>query len=58
MSGGIINEALWMVWKLWFQNGLRRSPRGKMPPPEPPKKANSSAKPQQPEEKDPAGKRM
>jgi dolichol-phosphate mannosyltransferase len=58
MSGGIINEALWMVWKLWFQNGLRRSPRGTMPPPEPPKKTNSSSKPQQPEEKDPAGKRM
>jgi dolichol-phosphate mannosyltransferase len=31
MSGGIINEAFWLVWRLWFQNGLRRSPR-KRPP--------------------------
>lgn len=29
MAGGIIDEAFWMVWKLWLQNGLRRSPRGK-----------------------------
>lgn len=28
MSGHIIREALIMVWKLWLQNGLRRSPRG------------------------------
>jgi len=27
MSGTIVREALWMVWKLLFQNGLRRSPR-------------------------------
>jgi dolichol-phosphate mannosyltransferase len=27
MSGHIVWEALWMVWKLWWQNGLRRSPR-------------------------------
>lgn len=27
MSGHIVREALWMVWRLWFQNGLRRSPR-------------------------------
>ena len=27
MSGKIVREALWMVWSLWFQNGLRRSPR-------------------------------
>jgi dolichol-phosphate mannosyltransferase len=26
MSGHIFWEALWMVWKLWFQNGLRRWP--------------------------------
>ena len=25
----IVQEALLMVWRLWFQNGLRRSPRGK-----------------------------
>ncbi len=27
MSRRIVWEALWMVWRLWFQNGLRRSPR-------------------------------
>jgi dolichol-phosphate mannosyltransferase len=26
MSGKIVREALGMVWRLWFQNGLRRSP--------------------------------
>ena len=26
MSRRIVFEALWMVWRLWFQNGLRRSP--------------------------------
>ena len=26
MSGNIVREALWMVWRLWFQNGLRRRP--------------------------------
>jgi dolichol-phosphate mannosyltransferase len=29
MSKAIVREALWMVWKLWFQNGLRRSPRSR-----------------------------
>jgi dolichol-phosphate mannosyltransferase len=29
MAGGIINEAFWLVWRLWLQNGLRRSPRPK-----------------------------
>ncbi|HVU28152.1 MAG TPA: polyprenol monophosphomannose synthase [Verrucomicrobiae bacterium] len=29
MAGGIVNEAFWMVWWLWLQNGLRRSPRRK-----------------------------
>lgn len=29
MSKKIVREALIMVWKLWFQNGLRRSPRRK-----------------------------
>src|SRR5882762_363363 len=33
MSGHIVREALWMVWRLWFQNGMRRRPR-----PSPPKK--------------------
>ena len=27
MSGKIVREALWMVWSLLLQNGLRRSPR-------------------------------
>lgn len=27
MSGHIVREALFMVWWLWLQNGLRRSPR-------------------------------
>jgi dolichol-phosphate mannosyltransferase len=31
MGGGIINEAFWLVWRLWLQNGLRRSPRKQMP---------------------------
>ena len=26
MSKGIVREALWMVWSLWLQNGLRRTP--------------------------------
>jgi dolichol-phosphate mannosyltransferase len=27
MSGKIVREAFWMVWRLWAQNGFRRSPR-------------------------------
>jgi dolichol-phosphate mannosyltransferase len=27
MSRKIVFEAFWMVWRLWFQNGLRRRPR-------------------------------
>ena len=27
MTGGIANEAFWLVWRLWVQNGLRRWPR-------------------------------
>ena len=29
MSSGIVGEAFWMVWRLWFQNGLRRWPRSR-----------------------------
>ena len=29
MSGKIVREALWVVWNLWLQNGLRRSPQKK-----------------------------
>lgn len=32
MSGGIVREALWMVWRLLLQNGLRRWPRSSAPP--------------------------
>ena len=32
MAGGIVNEAFWLVWRLWLQNGLRRSPRVKNKP--------------------------
>lgn len=31
MSRKIVWEALFMVWRLWMQNGLRRSPRRKPP---------------------------
>jgi len=27
MSKAIVREALWMVWKLWFENALQRHPR-------------------------------
>src|SRR6266436_1115766 len=27
MSGHIVREAFWMVWRLWLQNGMRRRPR-------------------------------
>jgi len=29
LSRGIVTEAFWMVWWLWLQNGLRRTPRQK-----------------------------
>ncbi len=29
MAGSIINEAFWLVWSLWVQNGFRRWPRRK-----------------------------
>ncbi len=32
MSKKIFREALLMVWRLWFRNGLRRSPRRSSPP--------------------------
>jgi dolichol-phosphate mannosyltransferase len=32
MSGHIVSEALFMVWRLWFQNGFRRWPRAKSKP--------------------------
>jgi dolichol-phosphate mannosyltransferase len=30
ISRNIVREALIMVWRLWLQNGLRRSPRRKI----------------------------
>ena len=36
ISGNIIREALIMVWRLWFQNGMRRTPKSPPKPPEPP----------------------
>ncbi len=32
ISKGIVNEAIWLVWRLWLQNGLRRSPPRSGPP--------------------------
>ncbi|MGH7994427.1 MAG: polyprenol monophosphomannose synthase [Limisphaerales bacterium] len=29
LTHNIINEAFWMVWRLWWQNGFRRRPRVK-----------------------------
>jgi dolichol-phosphate mannosyltransferase len=29
MAGSIISEAFWLVWRLWWQNGMRRWPRKK-----------------------------
>lgn len=49
MSGHIISEAFWMVWRLWLQNGMRRRPRAlPAPPPEmPPRQAVSLDRPTQ-----------
>ena len=45
MSGHIIREAFFMVWRLWFQNKLRRRPPvpPAEPPPPPPPKAEKPA---------------
>ena len=47
MSGHIVREALWMVWRLLFQNKLRRRPTG--PPPASPKAASPEEPKNQPE---------
>ncbi len=31
MNSAIVREALWRVWKLWFEAGLRRRPRARHP---------------------------
>ena len=43
MSGHIVREALWMVWRLLFQNNLRRRPT--VPPP----KGGLAARPSEPQ---------
>ncbi|MFT4588693.1 MAG: dolichol-phosphate mannosyltransferase [Limisphaerales bacterium] len=50
MSGHIVWEAIWMVWRLLFQNGLRRWPRKKPPA------AHGTDKPEAPAEKKEANK--
>jgi dolichol-phosphate mannosyltransferase len=40
MSGHIVKEAIWMVLKLWFQNGMRRTPKS---PPQQKEPARSGA---------------
>src|SRR5258705_5023936 len=41
MSGHIVREALWMVLRLWFQNGMRRQPPSPpSTPPIPPRESN------------------
>jgi dolichol-phosphate mannosyltransferase len=42
MSGHIVREALWMVWRLWFQNKCRRRPTQNPPPAEPKEAADSN----------------
>jgi dolichol-phosphate mannosyltransferase len=44
MRGGIINEAFWLVWRLWLQNGMRRRPRRTRPANPPPKSLDASTK--------------
>jgi dolichol-phosphate mannosyltransferase len=48
MSKGIVREALWMVWKLWCQNGFRRRPS--VPPGGPPRSRGSASQAEQPKQ--------
>src|SRR5205823_14894509 len=43
MSGHIVREAFWMVWRLFFQNKCRRRPMG--PPSPPPQKKTEVIEP-------------
>ena len=42
MSGHIMREAFFMVWRLWLQNGMRRRPLIQPPPPPKPGMPNPS----------------
>jgi dolichol-phosphate mannosyltransferase len=42
MSGHIMREAFFMVWRLWLQNGMRRRPLTQPPPPPNPGMPNPS----------------
>ena len=55
MSGHIIQEALIMVWRLLFQNKLRRRPAA--PPPVPPPAAPKSEPPSPPKRQEPASQK-
>lgn len=48
MSGHIVREALWMVWRLLFQNRLRRRPTSSPPPPTPAAADEPKKKPERP----------
>jgi dolichol-phosphate mannosyltransferase len=55
MSGHIIQEALIMVWRLLFQNKLRRRPAS--PPPVPPPAAPKAEPPSPPKRQEPASQK-
>jgi dolichol-phosphate mannosyltransferase len=55
MSGHIIQEALIMVWRLLFQNKLRRRPA--VPPPVPPPAAPKAGQPSPPKRQEPASQK-
>jgi dolichol-phosphate mannosyltransferase len=55
MSGHIIQEALIMVWRLLFQNKLRRRPAA--PPPVPPPAAPKAEPPSPPKRQEPASQK-
>ena len=54
MSGHIVREALWMVLRLWFQNGMRRRPPPiSSPPPSPPRESRRTEATAATSDKDP-----
>jgi dolichol-phosphate mannosyltransferase len=46
MSGHIVREAFFMVWRLWLQNGCRRSPRHRPEDHQPPPRQQQQVKPE------------